>query len=144
MSKQSITEIDRHVSRRLAVARKLAGLSLEKVAAAIGLTFQQIQKYEKAGRSERGGNRVSAGKLAVLAQLYHQPVSWFFEGMPGNGDAAAMRMESTSTNGAGEDIVTGLITAPGGVDLARDYIALAHNKDRHVVASVARALAGRS
>lgn len=65
--------IDVHVGKRLHVRRSLLGLSQEKLANAVGLTFQQIQKYEK------GMNRVSAGRLYKLASVLDVPVSYFFE-----------------------------------------------------------------
>jgi transcriptional regulator with XRE-family HTH domain len=67
--------IDAHVGRRLRLRRNLLGLSQEKLAESIGLTFQQVQKYE------RGVNRVSASKLFYISQALHVPVSFFFEDM---------------------------------------------------------------
>lgn len=66
-------EVDMHVGHRLRVRRSLLGLSQEKLAEAIGLTFQQVQKYE------RGTNRVSAGRLFELSNVLDVPVSYFFE-----------------------------------------------------------------
>ena len=66
-------EVDMHVGQRLRVRRSLLGLSQEKLAEAIGLTFQQVQKYE------RGTNRVSAGRLFELSNVLDVPVSYFFE-----------------------------------------------------------------
>lgn len=65
--------MDEHVGTRLRVRRTLAGLSQEKLAQAVGLTFQQIQKYE------RGTNRVSAGRLHDFARVLEVPVTYFFE-----------------------------------------------------------------
>lgn len=66
-------EMDVHVGQRLRVRRSLLGLSQEKLADAIGLTFQQIQKYE------RGTNRVSAGRLFELSKVLDVPVGYFFD-----------------------------------------------------------------
>lgn len=66
-------EIDVHVGQRLRVRRSLLGMSQEKLAEAIGLTFQQVQKYE------RGTNRVSAGRLFELSHILDVPVSYFFD-----------------------------------------------------------------
>jgi transcriptional regulator with XRE-family HTH domain len=66
-------EVDVHVGQRLRVRRSLLGLSQEKLAEAIGLTFQQVQKYE------RGTNRVSAGRLFELSNVLDVPVSYFFD-----------------------------------------------------------------
>jgi transcriptional regulator with XRE-family HTH domain len=62
-----------HVGGRIRVRRLLLGLSQERLAASLGLTFQQIQKYEK------GVNRVSASKLFGLTRALDVPVSFFFE-----------------------------------------------------------------
>lgn len=72
------TDIDLRVSKRLRAARMMAGISQEKAGEHLGLTFQQLQKYE------RGANRISAGKLAMLAQFYGKPVEWFFDGVGPN------------------------------------------------------------
>ena len=72
-TKGTPNEMDVHVGQRLRVRRSLLGLSQEKLAESIGLTFQQIQKYE------RGTNRVSAGRLFELSKVLDVPVSYFFE-----------------------------------------------------------------
>jgi transcriptional regulator with XRE-family HTH domain len=61
------------VGQRLRVRRSLLGLSQEKLADAIGLTFQQVQKYE------RGMNRISAGRLYQFSKILDVPVAFFFE-----------------------------------------------------------------
>jgi transcriptional regulator with XRE-family HTH domain len=65
--------IDRDVAKRLRLARIAAGVTQAAAAGHVGVTFQQLQKYET------GTNRVTAGCLALLAQLYGQPIGWFFE-----------------------------------------------------------------
>ena len=72
-TKGTPNEMDVHVGQRLRVRRALLGLSQEKLAESIGLTFQQIQKYE------RGTNRISAGRLFELSKILDVPVSYFFE-----------------------------------------------------------------
>ena len=71
--------VDVHVGQRLRVRRSLLGLSQEKLAEFIGITFQQIQKYE------RGMNRISAGRLYQFSKILDVPVSYFFEQF-GNAD----------------------------------------------------------
>ena len=68
--------IDIHVGARLRMRRLLVGLSQEKLGAALGITFQQIQKYEK------GANRISASRLQELARILQVPPSFFFDGAP--------------------------------------------------------------
>jgi transcriptional regulator with XRE-family HTH domain len=65
--------IDIHVGRRLRLRRTLLGLSQEQLANAVGVTFQQIQKYE------RGSNRISASRIYDVATVLRVPVSFFFE-----------------------------------------------------------------
>ena len=73
--KEGLNEVDVFVGQRLRELRMLAGLSQSDVASALGLAFQQLQKYE------RGFNRVSASRLFKLAQFFRVPVSVFFEGL---------------------------------------------------------------
>ena len=68
------SSIDRHVGARLRAARLESGKSQTEVADAIGITFQQVQKYEK------GTNRISAGTLHELSRLFDRPVQFFFDG----------------------------------------------------------------
>ncbi|ABC24392.1 helix-turn-helix domain-containing protein [Rhodospirillum rubrum] len=65
--------VDVHVGRRLRLRRTLLGMSQEQLANAVGVTFQQIQKYE------RGSNRVSASRLYDISKVLGVPVAFFFE-----------------------------------------------------------------
>ncbi|WP_028796194.1 helix-turn-helix domain-containing protein [Thalassobaculum salexigens] len=69
--------IDIHVGTRVRLRRTLLGMSQERLGEALGLTFQQVQKYE------RGANRVGASRLFELAKALGVPVSYFFDDMPG-------------------------------------------------------------
>jgi len=68
--------VDVHVGARVRLRRTLLGMSQEKLGEAVGLTFQQIQKYE------RGTNRIGASRLHQFAQVLDVPVSFFFDDMP--------------------------------------------------------------
>ena len=68
--------VDIHVGARVRLRRTLLGMSQEKLGEAIGLTFQQVQKYE------RGANRVGASRLYDLSRVLEVPVSFFFDDMP--------------------------------------------------------------
>src|SRR3982751_5187523 len=68
---------DVHVGARVRLRRTLLGLSQEKLADAIGLTFQQVQKYE------RGANRVGSSRLYDLSRVLDVPIAYFFDEMPG-------------------------------------------------------------
>ncbi len=68
--------VDAHVGSRVRLRRTLLGLSQEKLGEAVGLTFQQIQKYE------RGANRIGSSRLYQFSQVLDVPVSFFFDDMP--------------------------------------------------------------
>ena len=70
--------VDIHVGARLRQRRNLVGLSQTKLSESVGLTFQQIQKYE------RGTNRISSSRLYEFAKVLAVPVSYFFDEMPAN------------------------------------------------------------
>ena len=77
------SEIDLHLGKRLRRRRRLLGLTQQQLAVAVGIRFQQIQKYEC------GANRISAARLWQLAQALETPVSYFYDGL----DAQAPAME---------------------------------------------------
>jgi len=87
--KKSPNPTDKHVGARVRMRRMMLGMSQEKLAEPLGLTFQQVQKYEK------GTNRIGASRLQQIADILQVPVSWFFEGnrltpvegSPNNADA---------------------------------------------------------
>ena len=81
--------IDVHVGAKIRVRRKQLGMSQSALAESLGLTFQQVQKYE------RGANRVSASMLFKTSQKLEAPVSYFFEGLDG---------QSSSEHGSIEDL----------------------------------------
>ncbi|HSK40910.1 MAG TPA: helix-turn-helix domain-containing protein [Arenibaculum sp.] len=74
--------IDVHVGSRVRLRRTLLGMSQEKLGEAIGLTFQQVQKYE------RGANRIGASRLFDLSRVLDVPVSFFFDDMPSSEDVS--------------------------------------------------------
>ncbi len=90
--KEGLNEVDVFVGQRLRELRMLAGLSQSDVAAALGLTFQQLQKYE------RGFNRVSASRLFKLAQFFRVPVSVFFDGLDERARDAASGIPQAEEN----------------------------------------------
>lgn len=75
--------IDVHVGTRIRLRRTLMGMSQERLGEALGLTFQQVQKYE------RGVNRVGASRLFDLSRVLDVPVSFFFDDIPGATPEAA-------------------------------------------------------
>jgi transcriptional regulator with XRE-family HTH domain len=77
--------VDRHVGVRIRMRRKELGVSQERLAESLGITFQQVQKYE------RGANRVSASKLWEIASALKTPVAYFYDGLGDQEAAAAQR-----------------------------------------------------
>jgi transcriptional regulator with XRE-family HTH domain len=74
--KGSPDQIDQHVGKRVRMRRLMLGMSQSKLADALGITFQQVQKYEK------GTNRISASRLQHVAHILQAPVAFFFEDAP--------------------------------------------------------------
>ena len=77
MQKKSPNQVDRHIGSRVRARRTMLGMSQEKLADALGLTFQQVQKYEK------GVNRIGASRLLHIAGILDVSIEFFFEGLPG-------------------------------------------------------------
>ena len=107
--------IDRHVGQRVRLRRKMLRLTQTDLASAIGLTFQQVQKYEK------GTNRIGSGRLYQLALVLKVPVSFFFEDLPTElaslpGDETASTESATFTREPG-------VALAGG---CREALAMAH------------------
>jgi len=84
--------VDIHVGSRVRMRRTLLGMSQEKLGDALGLTFQQVQKYE------RGANRVGASRLFEISRILDVPIAFFFEDMP----AETASLEPTTTPGLQE------------------------------------------
>jgi transcriptional regulator with XRE-family HTH domain len=101
---------DHHIGARLRMRRLQIGLSQERLAAALGLTFQQVQKYEK------GTNRIGAGRLLEIARILDVPAAFFFEGAPG-GPASRDRGE------APEELQQ-LFASRDGIALAQAYLTI--------------------
>ncbi|MDX2112636.1 MAG: helix-turn-helix domain-containing protein [Alphaproteobacteria bacterium] len=76
-------DVDGHVGKRLRLRRTMMGLSQEAVAKAVGITFQQVQKYEK------GSNAMNAARLVEFARFMNVPVAYFFEGLEGYATSSA-------------------------------------------------------
>jgi transcriptional regulator with XRE-family HTH domain len=87
--------VDVHVGARVRLRRTLLGMSQEKLGEAIGLTFQQVQKYE------RGANRIGASRLFDLSRVLDVPVSFFFDDMPADPDS--IPTSDGSVGGFGEE-----------------------------------------
>ncbi len=132
-SDRSPNRVDLHVGMRIRLRRRTIGLSQERLAEALGLTFQQVQKYE------RGVNRVSASKLYEIARILRAPITSFFEGLaePETLDRAVVR-----ENG-GADFVYDLVMTQEGLELAALFPKV-DRRHRRLLVEMARALSEAS
>jgi transcriptional regulator with XRE-family HTH domain len=119
-----------HVGARVRMRRRFLGLTQQALAESLGLTFQQVQKYE------RGANRVSASKLYEIARTLHVPVPYFFEGLADTGSD-----EDDSARDAEVSIREFLMT-PEGQELASLYPRIGPSRLRRQVLELVRAIAG--
>jgi transcriptional regulator with XRE-family HTH domain len=119
---------DKHVGSRVRMRRMMLGLSQEKVADALGLTFQQVQKYEK------GTNRISASRLQQISSVLKVPVPFFFEGAP---DQSKIDAKATPANEASEFLAT-----RDGLALAEAFTAIKDAKLRRSIVSLVEGIAG--
>lgn len=123
IAKKQPDPIDRRVGARVREARVIVGLSQETLGNALGITFQQIQKYEK------GTNRVAPSRLVVIARTLGKPVTWFYEG---TSSPDVMRTD---------DPLAALGEATHGIELARSFLALRCDGMRRKVVSLVTAMA---
>jgi transcriptional regulator with XRE-family HTH domain len=120
--------IDIHVGTRLRLRRTLLGLSQETLGEAVGITFQQLQKYE------RGANRISASRLFNLAQVLGVPVGFFFEDLS-TGEAIGKRA-------AGNDVELEAMARRETLELVRAYYRISDPAIRKRAFDLVKALAG--
>lgn len=112
MSKRNPNPIDVHVGNRVRMRRMLIGMSQEKLGEKLGLTFQQVQKYEK------GSNRVSASRLHHMAEILNVPVQYFFDDLPeGSRRGASDGFEESGEPGA----IMSFLSTSEGVQLTRAF-----------------------
>lgn len=93
MVKKNPNPVDIHVGNRIRMRRMLIGMSQEKLGDALGLTFQQVQKYEK------GANRVSASRLHHMSKTLGVPIQFFFDDMPLSTENNVDGLEESETAG---------------------------------------------
>ena len=110
-SARSATAIDNYVGQRLKTRREACGLSQEKLADMLNISFQQVQKYE------RGFNRVGAGRLYTLAGILGVKIDYFYDGLPPI-DPALMHLGDV-------DSVADLLAVPESLPLLRMFAKLA-------------------
>ncbi|HAQ34323.1 MAG: transcriptional regulator [Maricaulis sp.] len=121
-------QIDEHVGSRVRLRRQLLKMSQEKLGDELGVTFQQVQKYE------RGSNRVGASRLYALSHVLDVPVSFFFDGLAEPGHAGMAENDQAP-------IVYDFIQSPDGVALAQAFSRINDPKVRRRVLDLVRSLA---
>jgi len=119
--------VDRHVGLHIRMRRKALGISQERLAESLGLTFQQVQKYE------RGANRVSASKLWEIARALRTNVAYFYEGLESED-------EETTRGFIGANAQEFLLT-PEGMELAATFPRVRRPGVRRKVLDLVRAMA---
>lgn len=116
------TQIDEHIGERIRLRRTELGLTQERLAASLAVSYQQIQKYES------GANRIAADSLWRLALRLEVPISYFFDGLDGDQDAGLTRA----------------LGSRGGLDLLRGYAAIRDGGVKQALTGLVRAVAERT
>ncbi|MFC3074537.1 helix-turn-helix domain-containing protein [Shinella pollutisoli] len=125
MNKKTPNPIDVFVGSRVRLRRLMVGMSQEALADRLGVTFQQVQKYEK------GTNRISASRLQAIAEVFRVPPSFFFQ----EDDAPA------SFAGAGQPgDVSAFVSSKEGLDLNRAFLKIGDARVRRSIIALATAL----
>jgi transcriptional regulator with XRE-family HTH domain len=127
--------VDVHVGSRVRLRRTMLGMSQEKLGAAIGLTFQQVQKYE------RGANRIGASRLFELSKVLDVPVSFFFDDMTSEvaGSTGGHAMAGLSEDGPAYEADT--LAKRETLELVRAYYKIKNPKVRKRVFELTKVLA---
>ncbi|MET0444109.1 MAG: helix-turn-helix transcriptional regulator [Pseudorhodoplanes sp.] len=129
-NKKKPNPTDMHVGSRIRLRRNMLGMSQEKLGERLGITFQQIQKYEK------GTNRVGASRLQAIANILGVPVAFFFEDLPGADPASGGFAEDNSATLAME-----FCTSSEGLQLNRAFVKIADVKVRRRIIDLVKSLA---
>lgn len=126
--------MDVHVGTRVRLRRMLLGMSQEKLGEHLGLTFQQIQKYEK------GVNRIGASRLFDLARVLGVPISFFYDEAPGMGKAAAPGFAEQPE----ESYVVEFLGTRDGLELNKAFVRITDPTVRRSIVDLVRSLAGEN
>lgn len=131
--KKTPNPVDVHVGSRVRMRRILIGMSQEKLGDALGLTFQQVQKYEK------GTNRIGASRLQAISNILGVPVDYFFDGMPADETTPMLNMADAPDEAT--YVVDFLATAEG-VQLNKAFVRIRDAKLRRKVVELVKEIAG--
>ncbi len=129
--KKSPNPIDRHVGSRVRMRRVLIGMSQEKLGGALGLTFQQVQKYEK------GTNRIGASRLQQIAGILNVPPAFFFDDMPVLEGTGAETGFADDTSG----FVVDFLSSAEGLLLNKAFVRIKETRVRKKIIDLVTALA---
>jgi transcriptional regulator with XRE-family HTH domain len=132
MAKKSPNPTDKYVGSRVRMRRLMLGMSQEKLGEKLGLTFQQVQKYEK------GTNRIGASRLQHISQILKVPVAFFFEGVSGPGK----QNEDGSSKAPVADYVSDFLSSSDGLALTKAFSNIKDSKLRRKVVDLVEEIAG--
>ncbi len=130
--KRTPNPIDKHVGARVRMRRIMLGFSQEKLADSLGVTFQQVQKYEK------GTNRIGASRLQEISKSLQVPPSFFFDGAPATG---AVPTEMGFREEAAAAFVTDFLSTAEGLQLNKAFSRIQDPKIRRRVLELVMSLA---
>jgi transcriptional regulator with XRE-family HTH domain len=131
--KKTPNPVDRHVGSRVRMRRVLVGLSQERLGESLGLTFQQVQKYEK------GTNRIGASRLQQISRILGVPVEYFFEGAP---QTIERSLASGFEDNGDTAYVADFLATNEGIQLNRAFVRIKDPKLRRRVVELVSAIAG--
>ncbi len=132
MSTKAPNPVDKYVGSRVRMRRIMLGMSQEKLGEALGLTFQQVQKYEK------GTNRVGASRIQQISEILQVPVSFLFEGGP-SGIARA----DGASEGTSPAYVSDFLATAEGLALTRAFTRITDAKLRRSIVEMVEQIAAR-
>src|SRR6516164_786452 len=132
MSTKAPNPVDKYVGSRVRMRRIMLGMSQERLGEALGLTFQQIQKYEK------GTNRVGASRIQQISEILQVPVSFLFEGGPTGSPNAEGFSEGTSPA-----YVSDFLATAEGLALTRAFTRITDAKLRRSIVDLVEQIAAR-
>jgi transcriptional regulator with XRE-family HTH domain len=133
MAKKAPNPIDKHVGSRVRMRRMMLAMSQEKLGDALGLTFQQVQKYEK------GTNRIGASRLQQISHILQVPVAFFFEGAP---HIAGMPAAEGMTEAPSPAYVSDFLATSDGLSLTKAFMRIPDAKLRRRIVDLVEQIAG--
>jgi transcriptional regulator with XRE-family HTH domain len=128
--KKSPNPVDKHVGSRVRMRRLMLDMSQEKLGSALGLTFQQVQKYEK------GTNRIGASRLQHISEILQVPVAFFFEGAP------TLQQRGRLPDVPSPAYVTDFLATSDGLALTKAFMRIKEPAMRRSIVTLVKLIAG--